>query len=117
MHEILRGLPPGSFALDLGCRDGSYLSSASCATTIRFDRESPVEHHDETFVCGDAAHLPFADGTFAAVIANHSLEHFVDFEKSLREIGRVLRPEGALFVSVPLAIKRRRTRERVYFAR
>jgi ubiquinone/menaquinone biosynthesis C-methylase UbiE len=40
------------------------------------------------FVQGDAARLPFADKTFAAVISNHSLEHFDDLAGALREIGR-----------------------------
>jgi SAM-dependent methyltransferase len=45
--------------------------------------------------------LPFADGAFAAVISNHSVEHFVDLDAALREIGRVIRPGGALYVAVP----------------
>jgi SAM-dependent methyltransferase len=55
----------------------------------------------ERFVQADAARLPFADGTFAAVISNHSLEHFDDLAGALGEIGRVIAPDGALFVAVP----------------
>jgi len=35
------------------------------------------------------------------VISNHSLEHFEDLEGALSEIGRVVKPDGALFVAVP----------------
>jgi SAM-dependent methyltransferase len=38
---------------------------------------------------------------FDAVISNHSLEHFVDAESALREIGRVLQAGGALYIAVP----------------
>jgi len=53
------------------------------------------------FVQADAARLPFADGAFNFVVSNHSLEHFEDLPGTLAEIGRVVRPQGALFVTVP----------------
>jgi hypothetical protein len=53
------------------------------------------------FVQGDGATLPFRSGLFAAVISNHSLEHVERLDDVLREIGRVLRPDGALYVAVP----------------
>lgn len=49
----------------------------------------------------DAASLPFADHTFAAIIANHSLEHVDRLPEVLREMGRVLTPGGCVFVAVP----------------
>lgn len=49
----------------------------------------------------DAQALPFASHAFAAVVANHSLEHLDDLGRSLHELGRVLRQDGCLFVSVP----------------
>jgi SAM-dependent methyltransferase len=45
--------------------------------------------------------LPFADECFAAVISNHSLEHFDELGAVLAEIGRVVKRDGALFVAVP----------------
>ncbi|HVX67359.1 MAG TPA: class I SAM-dependent methyltransferase, partial [Bryobacteraceae bacterium] len=38
---------------------------------------------------------------FDLVICHHSLEHFSDVPGTIREIRRVLKPEGRLFVSVP----------------
>jgi SAM-dependent methyltransferase len=43
--------------------------------------------------------LPFASGTFDRVIANHMLYHVDDRPRGLREIGRVLRPDGLLFAT------------------
>jgi len=47
----------------------------------------------------DAQHIPFADQTFDAVIANHMLYHVPDKTKALTEIHRVLRPAGRLFAT------------------
>ncbi|GAA0472037.1 transcriptional regulator [Paractinoplanes deccanensis] len=47
----------------------------------------------------DAAELPFAEGRFDAVIANHMLYHVDDPDAVLREFARVLRPGGRLFVA------------------
>jgi SAM-dependent methyltransferase len=100
MHEILRVLPGGSRILDLGCAGGSFQESATAARTIRTDREGGPSR-SQKFVQADAAHLPFADGAFAAVISNHSLEHFDDLAGALCEIRRVVAQDGALFVAVP----------------
>src|SRR4051812_48314919 len=100
MHEILDGLSHSAFVLDLGCARGSFDASSTRATVVRLDRvvgSVPGEH----IVQGDAERLPFAAETMAAIIANHSLEHFDDLQVCLREIGRVIRRDGALFVSVP----------------
>ena len=45
----------------------------------------------------DAQSIPFADGTFHAVIANHMLYHLPDLEKGISEIRRVLKADGTLF--------------------
>jgi ubiquinone/menaquinone biosynthesis C-methylase UbiE len=43
--------------------------------------------------------LPFADGSFDLVIANHMLYHVEERQRGLAEIRRVLRGGGALFAS------------------
>jgi len=102
MYEILEKLKAGSFVLDLGCDEGSFPSSATAASVIRVDRDRPSNLSSGTsFVQAAAARLPFADHCFAAVISNHSLEHFDDCTGALAEIGRILAPNGALFVAVP----------------
>lgn len=102
MHEILRHLEAGALVLDLGCAEGTFPSNVTSATVVRFDREVPRERSARPkFVQGDVARLPFADRTFAAIISNHSLEHFDNLDCSRHEIGRVILPSGALFVAVP----------------
>ena len=98
MHEILSRLRPGEVVLDLGSRDGSFTAGATEATVVRLDLDYA---RGGVFVQGDGRRLPFRDGCFAAVIANHSLEHVAGLEACLGEIGRVLRGRGALYVAVP----------------
>jgi SAM-dependent methyltransferase len=102
MHEILRHLGPNDIVLDLGCQDGSFPEESTQARVIRADRESPSKAPIlGKFIGADAGALPFGENTFTAVIANHSLEHFENLASALDEIGRVVNPNGALFVAVP----------------
>jgi SAM-dependent methyltransferase len=47
----------------------------------------------------DAQHLPFADDTFNAVLANHMLYHVPDLPRAARELARVLVPGGVLLAA------------------
>jgi ubiquinone/menaquinone biosynthesis C-methylase UbiE len=47
----------------------------------------------------DAQALPFPDGRFDAVIANHMLYHVPDRPKALAEIRRVLKPGGRIYAA------------------
>jgi SAM-dependent methyltransferase len=49
----------------------------------------------------DALQLPFADGTFDRIIVSEVLEHIPDDHALMREIERVLAPEGIAAVTVP----------------
>ena len=101
LHEILRNLTSGGRVLDLGSRSGSF-DSDSCpgCLIVRLDREPP-EHRGGSPGQADAAQLPFAGETFDTVIANHSLEHMDALAGVLKEIGRVVRRGGSLYVAVP----------------
>src|SRR5262245_45674293 len=102
MDEILRNLTPGARVLDLGALTGSFAASCCPGTlVVRVDLERPAPGTCEGFVQADAAHLPFPDRSFDAVVANHSLEHIHGLPAALAEIGRVVRPAGRLFVAVP----------------
>jgi SAM-dependent methyltransferase len=101
MDELIAGLPAGSRVLDLGCRAGSFQTLRRDLHIVRLDLEIPTRRGAGSYVAADAARMPFRAGAFDLVVSNHSLEHFVELEATLREIGRVARPEGALFVAVP----------------
>jgi SAM-dependent methyltransferase len=102
MHEILRNLTSGARVLDLGSRSGSFTTDGCREIRIvRLDLELPPPGSRDGFVQADAARLPFADRSFDAVIASHSLEHMAELGEALQEIGRVVRSDGSLFVAVP----------------
>jgi SAM-dependent methyltransferase len=54
-------------------------------------------------VAADARHLPFADGAIDFVLSPSTLDHFADpsdLGRSLRELARVLKPDGRLIVTL-----------------
>jgi len=100
VHEILENIGSGKRVLDIGSGAGSFDASLGPFIAIRADLDHP-SRHVPNFAQADAAHLPFPDRAFDAVISNHSLEHFHDLSASLSEIGRVVKPTGALYIAVP----------------
>ena len=54
-----------------------------------------------SFVTGDAGALPFARDSLDSVVCFEMIEHVTDAEIVLKEIARVLRPDGLLIVSTP----------------
>jgi SAM-dependent methyltransferase len=103
MMELIAGLPPGARLLDLGAGAGSFSTARPDLFIVRVDLEPPSGRlpGSGAYVAADGARLPFAAQSFDLIVSNHSLEHFTLLEETVREIGRVLRPRGLLFIAVP----------------
>jgi ubiquinone/menaquinone biosynthesis C-methylase UbiE len=101
--------------LDAGCGRGFYLQAL---TLYDFPKEIVgVDINDAYLVKAKAAckdkrvriqksdiyKLPFHDNYFDMIICSEILEHLPDDKKGLLEIKRVLKPGGALLVTVPNA--------------
>ena len=84
MRELLCGLTEEARVLDLGSAGGSFPDSLTKARVLRLDRDAMRG----LGVRADAARMPFRDGVFDVVVANHSFEHFEELELVLRELGR-----------------------------
>jgi SAM-dependent methyltransferase len=54
-----------------------------------------------TLVQGDATKLPFSNAVFDAVICSETAEHIPNDLEVIQELGRVVRPRGWLFFTVP----------------
>jgi SAM-dependent methyltransferase len=50
----------------------------------------------------DIQNLPFEDGSYDFIFASHVLEHIPDDNKALRQIRRVLKPNGIAILPVPV---------------
>lgn len=119
-HETLAGrlIRPGGFdirgckcILDAGCGNGRYsrflLRQADAdAVLTAFDyskgmlqRARERLHTDRVSqVAADLTRLPYADGSFDAVVCGWVLEHLPDPRPGLRELARVLQPGGKLLL-------------------
>lgn len=87
--------------LDLGSGSGSFPLQRTEVEVLRVDIEMPRSKAGGAYALADAAQLPFSSGCCDLVVSNHSLEHFVRLEDTLREVGRVLRQGGRFYVAVP----------------
>lgn len=106
MDEILEILQSSDTVLDLGCGPGSFdYSRYSCQIVgmdLFLDPKELYKDADRVhYVRSEAEEIPLETGSVDLVFCNHSLEHFPGYKRTLTEIGRVLSPEGVLWITVP----------------
>ena len=113
--EHLRSLFPdrqGTRSLECGCGsagvslhfskrgyDAVMLDYAPSALGVA-KRNFAAEGARGRFVCADVGGNPFRDGSFDVVMSFGLIEHFVDVRPVIREMVRVLRPGGMLFLDI-----------------
>jgi ubiquinone/menaquinone biosynthesis C-methylase UbiE len=102
---------PGSRILDLGCGVGAYaraVAAASGAAVVAVDASQPSVRlaarndpgRQAAYAAASGTALPFADGAFDLAYTINMLHHLKrgEQEDALREVRRVLRPDGTLLV-------------------
>jgi ubiquinone/menaquinone biosynthesis C-methylase UbiE len=107
-------IPAAAKVLELGCGTGLFwrVNGDRVAPTWRLfltdysegmareSRAAAVDLLSSVYVASiDAQSIPFADGTFDVVIAGHMLYHVPDRERAIREVRRVLAPNGVFHAS------------------
>jgi SAM-dependent methyltransferase len=103
-----------SLVLELGCGPGDLwrenidriptgwaitLSDFSAGMLVQARDKLSGLSHPFSFGTVDAQAIPFGEGRFDAVIANHCIYHIPDRSKALAEIQRVLKPGGQFFTT------------------
>ncbi|MGI5346983.1 class I SAM-dependent methyltransferase [Streptomyces sp. CA-250714] len=116
-RRVLRTLPGGSRAVEVGC--GLGLGGTLALEEFGFESVTGMDIHPEQlerarranarilaraperlrFVPGAAERMPFPDGEFEALYTVEAAQHFADLAAFARESARVLRPGGQLAVT------------------
>jgi ubiquinone/menaquinone biosynthesis C-methylase UbiE len=117
------GLEPGARILDAGTGPGRLPRALAAALPqYRYDAVdlSPqmIEHArtagagiDVAFAVADVGRLPFEDATFDLIVSSLSQHHWADVPDAMRDLRRVLRPGGRLWIYDVRWMLRRATRE------
>jgi len=111
--DVARGLGPGARILDVGCGPGHLALELSdrgfdvtgvdldpgmihqaVARAATRDQDTPRP----TFLVANAAALPLGDASFDLVVSTLSTHHWDDVPAGLRELARVVRPEGRILI-------------------
>jgi SAM-dependent methyltransferase len=115
--------PPGRRTLDVGCGEGrvgrelaaighDLAGIDSAPTLVALAREGGGYGE---LVCGSAARLPWAPGSFDLVVAFMSMHDMDDPVAAIDEIGRVLEPGGVLCLAITHPLNRLAEASKDYF--
>ena len=106
----------GMRILDLGCGSGyltfpiaernpycevTGLDIVSDAIEVNRSRAQEAGLNNLSFVSYDGIGFPFEAGLFDLIVTRYALHHFPDIEHSISEVCRVLKDQGAFFISDP----------------
>lgn len=108
-QNLLKPHISGKRILDIGCGGGYLLKELeNIASSLTGIDISEVALNIAKATCpsavlqeASAENLPFGESSFDCVVCLGSLEHFLDINKALKEMGRVLSSDGWIFVMVP----------------
>lgn len=92
--------------LDIGCGKGRYLKNLiddlpdSQYYGVDISKNVIAEKTNQNIVWeeGSLTHIPFRDNNFAMAYTCEALEHAVDIKSAIREMARVVRPDGRIVI-------------------
>lgn len=102
LEQAAQSMPAGSRVLDAGAGDAPYRHLFGHVQYESADFEAVAKPYaTQTYTC-DLVAIPVEDGRFDRVICSQVLEHIPEPMTVLRELCRVTRPGGDLWLSAPL---------------
>lgn len=113
MHRYLAAseIASGKEVLDIACGEG-YGSSILAqharkvigvdisVETVQHARKRYTQDNIE-FIAGSCTDIPLPDASIDLVVSFETIEHIAEHDQMMKEIKRVLRPDGALIISSP----------------
>ena len=88
--------------LDVGCGQKPYQGLFASSEYVGLELDTPVNRkHKRADFYYDGKTFPFDSNSFDSAICNQVIEHVPDSQAFLAEIRRVLKPDGALLLTVP----------------
>lgn len=97
---LVDGLGKDDLVIDVGGGDGRIMDLLDCQT-VTVDVQFPSTDAETEYVRGDGCSLPFETSTADYVLCNQVLEHIQDTDGVVKEIARVLKPNGEALVTFP----------------
>jgi SAM-dependent methyltransferase len=105
---VRRAYPAGGQLLDVGCGTGGFLRELcrdgnwqGMGVDINESVLSVACHQGVDVLCGELRDARFPTACFDVVTMWDVIEHILDFQETLTEVRRVLKPEGKLLLSTP----------------
>ncbi len=95
LAALLANIGDGHQALNIGSGESDLHSGV---TNLDLDPS------DITDCVGDALALPFDTNSFQLVLSQETMEHVSDPFQAVREMGRVLKTDGVLYLQVPFVL-------------
>jgi ubiquinone/menaquinone biosynthesis C-methylase UbiE len=95
----------GGFSRLLGSKGASVCGADFSPSAVAIARERLLGHsslaRNVTYVQADAQAMPFEDNSFDLVVSCETIEHVPDPRAAVREMYRVAKPGGSLFLTTP----------------
>src|ERR1019366_9456827 len=91
--------------LDIGCGDGTFLKRAAQigweVTGVDPDAKAAANLSDFNVLQGSLPNIPLPNASFDFITLSHVIEHLHDPAAALKEIHRLLKPGGKVWIATP----------------